>query len=180
MTTSAWLKLTAVVLVLAALACMDDIGCSCGECGQDGFETGKQTLYPRLTRWQLDAPDANKDCHADFRLKIYWANELRQTDRYALSPFSDSTDLWYDFRASEGSFVFFPVPPTQMEFNGKYYWEWKMNIGAKNEERNPTTYQIKVWCNGLSSLEPPPDKPDWWNIKVEGDIVYSKYHEGEF
>jgi hypothetical protein len=180
MTKTAWLKLAAIVLVLAAMACLDGIGCSCDECGQDGLETGSQTLNPRLTRWQLDAPGANKDCHADFHLKVYWANELRQTNPNALSPYSDSSDMYYDFRASEGSFVLFPLPPTQKEFNGKYHWEWRQNIGAKNEANNPTTYQIQVWCNGLSRLEAPPDKPDWWDIKVEGTIIYSKYHESAF
>jgi len=179
MTTSAWLKLAAIILVLAAMACLDDIGCSCNKCGQDGLETGSQTLHPKLTRWRLDAPDANKDCHADFHLKISWANELRQTDPNALSPYSDSSDMYYDFCTPNGSFVILALPPKQMVHNGRYYWEWQLNIGAKNEESNPTTYQIKVWCNGLSRLEAPPDKPDWWDIRVEGTVIYSKYHDGE-
>jgi len=174
---SAWLKLAAIILAFSAAAFDDCICCSCNRCGNDGLVTGEKVLHPRLTQYRLEAPDADKDCHGDFLLRVSWVNEERRKDPNALSPYSDSSDMYYDFRATEGSFVPFVLPPKQYSGGDEYYWQWDMNIGAKNEQNNPTNYQIKVWCNGLSRLEAPPDKPDWWDIKVEASIIYTKYIE---
>ena len=64
-----------------------------------------------------------------------------------------------------------------VERDGKYYWFWGKNAGAKTEEANPTTYQVKVWCNGLSNRIDPPGREGWWSIGVKAEIFYSEYKE---
>ncbi len=174
-----WVKLGFLALVLSGAVYLD-FDCKCTECDKNGEASSMATLSPSNTSYQLKAPGADKECHAEFSLTVYWMDLDRRLDPNALSPYSDSSDMYYDFRSSKGSFVLFPLPPRKDSSPPYYKWVWEIDIGAKNEPDNPTTYEIRCWCNGLSRMVPPPGKPDWWDIIVSGEIKYTEYSVDRF
>jgi hypothetical protein len=169
-----WLKLIAILVVLAGAGYFD-IGCECCDDYENVIEIhvlDKDDWY-----YELETPDAEKDCHAKFKLEIAWNNRERKRDGTQESPFSDTSDLRYEFRADEGTFTLFQIGPkkdSQPDGSGgwTYWWYWTDDVGAKNEPSNPTHYKIAVSAPGLDYLQPPPDKPTWWQIWVRASIDY--------
>jgi hypothetical protein len=169
-----WPKLFAVAAVLAGAAGFN-IGCD--DCGDRKEVVEIHVLDGTDWYYELETPDAEKDCHAKFKLEIAWNNRDRKKDGTQLSPFIDTSDLRYEFRADGGTFTLFQIGPqkdSQPDGSGgwTYWWYWTDDVGAKNEPHNPTHYKIAVSAPGLDYLQPPPDKPTWWQVWVRATIDY--------
>jgi hypothetical protein len=75
-----------------------------------------------------------------------------------------------------------PLKDSQPDGSGgwTYWWYWTDDVGAKNEQSNPTHYKIAVSAPGLDYLQAPPDKPTWWQIWVRASIDYVPWDQESF
>ncbi len=175
----------AAVAVLMLLLVLTIVLSGCGPselCNRSGYASGSGLIDPEATSWTLQTnPNANKDCHAKFKLEYGYVDYSMSRDADAVDPRTgiDGSDpasgtLYTEFGTSWG---YFPTPSSRRvayEEHGdtKYKWVMELDQGAKNEPANPTMYYMRVVANV-------PEDAGWYQVWTKGTIDYSTYEPDE-
>jgi hypothetical protein len=172
--------LTLIIFAIFSLA----VGCTSSDapCKNTGYASGNSLIDPDNTSWTLQTdPDANKDCHAKFKLEYGFVDYTMSMDAEAADPRTaiDGSDpssgrLYMEFGTSWG---YFPTPASRKvayeeQGDTKYKWVMELDQGAKNEPGNPTMYYMRAVADV-------PGGDGWYGVWLRGTINYSKYEPEE-
>ncbi|MBN1653094.1 MAG: hypothetical protein JXA30_04890 [Deltaproteobacteria bacterium] len=157
------------------------IGCEIDPCDDTKRVEKQGTIAAATPSFDLETPDADKDCHAKFLVTYHWANAKRRIDPNAPDPVSPAgkINLFIVLNTVIGTFG--PLPNVQKVedssgLDTSYRWVGKLDIGAKNEAYNPVHFRINAYASNIGNLEiPAGEDADYYDVEIDATIEYTVY-----